>query len=333
MAQGLRAEHLKSTPAHVKKQRLNPDSPVGFEGEIPTGHSKKYARFLSECSELMKHPECFCEEGPFWWDRENMCPDALDPFVFHAAYNDVALQEHYKHSSRLLKDWLKEAYRTHPETLEKLLSQTGPRPLAKGNGKGKGSARPLASSGCQLKDADDAITNVLGLFSKFQFEYRRPCRRHSDAPMLDTWSERPTWDINDDHPIKLQHTSLCVTKEAFGESYLKEGLPCDGISVWSAFGDVIYSMLSQHEHQLYSRTVVGIPFPLYCYAWHDSMDALRIEKAWEELPILRQGKPTRGCNSGRVRRKAASDQGQEDVGHWRRGSSWKSWIERPRREG
>ena len=131
-------------------------------------------------------------------------------------------------------------------------------------GKGKGCARPLASPRVQLKEADDDIKNALGLFSKFQFEYRRPCRWHSEAPMLDTWSEGPPGYL-EDRPAHLQHRSLRVTKEEFGESYLKEWLPCDGIAVWSAFGDVIYSMFSKHEHQLYARTVVGISPPLYCY--------------------------------------------------------------------
>ena len=141
--------------------------------------------------------------------------------------------------------------------------------------------------------------------------------------MLDTWSEGPPGYL-EDRPAHLQHSSLRVTKGEFGESYLKKGLPCDGIAVWPAFGDVIYSMLSKHEHQLYARTVVGISFPLYCYVWHDCVDALRIEQAWEELPILRQGKPPRGCHAGRALK--AKDHGQKDVGHWRQqhGSSWGS---------
>ena len=120
MAQRLHKDHRKLTQSYVKKQRLNPDPPVGFEGEIPNdGYSiqARCAYFLGEWSKLVNRPGAFCEEGLFWRDRENLDPDALEPFVFNAAYDDVCLQEHYKQSSRMLKDWLQEAYQKHPETL------------------------------------------------------------------------------------------------------------------------------------------------------------------------------------------------------------------------
>ena len=162
-----------------------------------------------------------------------------------------------------------------------------------------------------LVEADSAIKDVLGLFSKYQFQYRRPCRWNFEAA-LDGWHSRP----RDQIPKNLTANAFHVLPNDFKDSLFL----CPGFLMRldkSAIGDdAVCSMLCNSDDQWWSRHVVGVSFPFYLWTFH-GVDALSIEKSWLELPLIRQGKPTRGIH--------ARQREKKDVGHWRQPKGKGHW--------
>ena len=180
---------------------------------------------------------------------DTLRPQDLTPYVFNSAYDDAKLRTHYLQAQTIIKDWLYASHTSSPETLRTLLENVPSRPLA------RRSSQDKAETDTELKD-------VLGLFSKYQFQYRRPCRLNTEATLDQWWTRGPL--ATQDLPENLIDKSLCVLAGDFGDA--KALVPGDlfwPTSTTSAIGDMVYSLLSKSESQLYARTVVGVSFPLY----------------------------------------------------------------------
>ena len=161
-----------------------------------------------------------------------------------------------------------------------------------------------------------------------RFQYRHPCRENPEAE-VDSWG-RP-FEV-EDLPENLIGKDLCVQAEDFGEAQtLVPGSLFGPTSTQSAIGDKVYSLLSKDERpelgnfKLYPRTVVGVNFPLYLWMFHESVDALAIENAWLTLPLIRQGKATRGTKGSGLQQRAKGKSSWKtswDESNWSAGSSW-----------
>ncbi len=276
-----------------------PQTPEGFFNN-PT-----YYCFLVECA--------IGAFDPFDFDKLTLRAEELVPFVFNAAYDDDEIRKHYLQAQAIVKDWLHDV---SADTLETLLCSISPRPLACSR----------KNTNPEVDKLKPGLHDVLGIVSKYQFQYRRPYLHNTEADS-DTWG-RPL--ATKEPPENLTCYSLCVAPDDFGDAWAL--LPCGMFKPESAIGNRVCSLLAKSLSldKFYTRTVVGVSFPYFLWTFRKCQTALAIEHAWLTLPLIRQGKPGRGTNAGRANQlhsqwrqdKKESRSSSWGAGHWQESQSW-----------
>ena len=267
----------------VKEDSLTPIGEDGLKGSQSTD---RYTCFMDQCD---KQKSAIGDHDVFEYPMGNSIPQELTPYVFNCEYEDATLQSHYLQAAAAVKHWFRETYKFYPHALANLFSQV--------------SARPLGSNH-NNNDPDLNIKIVLSLISKYQFQYRCPARRDY-GDVCDEWYVQSEMCAP---PENLTIKEFHVLPGDFGSSRIL----CPGVLVGaeeSPIGDgAVYSMLCRYGHKWWSRHITGVNFPLYLWLFHD-VDALSIECEWLKLPLIRQGKPSRGTCGGwnnKIRRLSAT---------------------------
>ena len=305
-------------------------TPITPDPFIDSHASHTYLSFLIECE---KQNSAFGDNDVFEYPQGtgntipgNIRPNGLTAYVFNWKYDEATLRGHYCQSATSVKDWLHDTYMRYRQTFDTLLSNVPHRPLAS-------STHHSRLSRAALVDDDSAMKDVLGLLSKYQFQYRRPCRFNQEAA-VDEWHARTA----EEYPEHLATDAFHVPRGDFNDSISM----CPGdlmqLDRSAIGGDKVCSMLCHSVDQWWSRKVVGVSFPLYLWVFH-GVDAMSIETSWLELPLIRIGKRPRGTNAGRkLRANTNVGHGRQSNGngHWRHATgqwgngSSKGWYDTDR---
>ena len=174
-----------------------------------------------------------------------------------------------------------------------LLASVKPRPVSTG--------RPLAPTG--LPDGEKR-KDLLGLFSKYNLEYRRPYPQHRNIAGMDVWKtlvEAPCDSpfTSEDFRVELRDfsgTQIWDQADWFAWEKAKSSMIVPMKDGASAVGD-------------FGRTVVTTSFHALCWLLGDFHTADEIEEAWERMPLVKmaRGKDKyRGVNGARSSRSWSS---------------------------
>ena len=132
--------------------------------------------------------------------------------------------------------------------------------------------------------APNAHADMRGLLSKFHLQYRRPYIAKHDAE-LEVW-----------HPVRAAlGAQLSAQHFHVQERDLESTVVFREIDRYNGFPN---SMVVNTFSGKMVRTVVGISFPALCLLLQEVHNAVDIERAWTEMPMVRCGKAnTRGTST------------------------------------
>ena len=173
-----------------------------------------------------------------------------------------------------------------------LLASVTPRPTSTG--------QPLASTS---RSDEDKRKDLLGLFNKYNLEYRRPYPQHRNMMRMDVWDSVPTpWTLA---PSNKAAVALFASAD-FGvaQNDLRGTQIWDEEQTdWDAFGKVSSSMIVKMKDGASSasssssafgdiktclvRSVVTTSFPALCWLLGDCYTADEIEEAWKRMPLVK----------------------------------------------
>ena len=197
--------------------------------------------------------------------KRPLSSDARVLFLFDCSYDDTRLQDHNWPSMREMKAQLNDA----SFQFGRLLDDVPKRPVAKNQW------RPLAPT---------AREDMRGLLSKFNLQYRRPYIANHDAE-LEVWNPvRAALGAQLSAQYFHIHERDLESTVVFREIDRNKGGP-NSMVVNTFSGKMV-------------RTVVGISFPALCLLLQEVHNAVDIERAWTEMPMVRCGKAnTRGTST------------------------------------
>ena len=208
--------------------------------------------------------------------------------MYNWATHQSALVRHYNAWCNGMKEWLLKA----PDHWQKMLANVPLRPSAPG--KSAGSKSLTASPASEMK----------GLLTKYNWEYRRPCP--NQFAMLDHWTRAQESTLDPDMlrlflaagyhiPRRdLRHTMLWGRRDVDWTSWLTAGNSADGESLGSS---MLVPVAADHS-AFFCRSVTTACFPSFCYLLGTEFTAAEIEEAWLKLPLVKAGKKNRGTNAG-----------------------------------
>ena len=262
-------------------------------------------QWVKKCiSESLEYDDIFSKTSPLSkaTNREIMrpgtevgthcCPGAavfLKFDWFSGAEIRFNCQRHFHEWTRAMKDSIFDDTRKW----EKLLEDVPPPPWDAGNG------RPWASNHSHV---DSPSQQLQGLFSKYNYQYRRPWA--SDSILMDSWCSGFT--------IKGSPVITPDLLDLFnGDDYNVEEESLRNTFVWGQ-GSVAWqtwkgsSMLvpitpedpAVGGNEYLCRCVITTCFPAFCYVLGENFTAREVEVAWNKLPIVKTGKKNRGTMAG-----------------------------------
>ena len=143
-----------------------------------------------------------------------------------------------------------------------------------------------------------------GLFSKYTWQYRRPCPNIS--PLVEAWVKSSKTKLPDVLLDLFLNEQYHIEDEELKPTAVWERQDVD----WNAWYDAPSSMLipaysapgpssALGEQQYICRCVSATNFPALCYLLGEQFTATEIEAAWLHMPLVRPGKSVRGTNVGR----------------------------------
>jgi hypothetical protein len=262
-------------------------------------------QWVKKCiSESLEYDDIFSKTSPLSkaTNREIMrpgcevgthcCPGAavfLKFDWFSGAEIRFNCQRHFHEWTRAMKESIFDDTRKW----EKLLEDVPARLYEAGNG------RPWASNHPHV---DSPSQQLQGLFSKYNYQYRRPCA--SDSILMDSWCSGFT--------IKGSPVITPDLLDLFnGDDYNVEEESLRNTFVWGQ-GSVAWqtwkgsSMLvpitpedpAVGGNEYLCRCVITTCFPAFCYVLGENFTARQVEVAWNKLPIVKISKKNRGTNGG-----------------------------------
>ena len=170
---------------------------------------------------------------------------------------------------------------------------------------------------------DEAIEAMEGLFSKYNWEYRRPMPNSKTA--IEKWKFRKcikgsdfnekwaVWHWENDYMVKmtdLQQTAVWENEDIDWKYWTKCSMVLPVFSDEPSPASKAYYTregLPAVGGTYYVRTVLATNFPAFCHLFGNEFTAYELESAWLNMPLVKRSKPNRGSTSSSAKKRKWED--------------------------